>query len=297
MLHKTRKRLLRWILLPITALLILIVIAVGILYGQRQRLVTLAVKDLNQQIPGELIIGSSDISIFQNFPYISIGLNNVQLYADKSRTGKAIYQAGRMFVGFSLSDILRQEYHSKVIAFKNGRLDLVLEKDGKLNIEEAFRMPADSAASKKPLTTALDLDVKKFVLKEMEISFLDKGNGQRVVSQITRIQASFRDDSRQVDADLHGDMVVDYTHPGSGLQLAHKHLVTDIKLSYDKNSRLLKLPEGRVQLENSVFNPLTRNGRPVARHSPQVDLHLSGDKTGPVQTIHSPSLLKSSPKN
>src|ERR1700761_5259915 len=99
MLHKTRKRLLRWILLPIAALLILIVIAVGILYGQRQRIVALAVKDLNQQIPGELIVGGSDISIFQNFPYISIGLNNVRLYADKSRTGKPIYQAGRMFVG------------------------------------------------------------------------------------------------------------------------------------------------------------------------------------------------------
>jgi hypothetical protein len=275
MLHKTRKKLLRWILLPIAALLILILIAIGILYAQRQRLVDLAVKELNQRIPGELIVGSSDISVFQNFPYISIGLNKVLFYADKSRTGKPIYEAGRMFVGFSLSDILRQEYHAKVIAFRNGHLDLVQEKDGKLNIVEAIRMSSDSAASKKPGATTLDLDIKKFVLKDMEISFLDKGSEQRIVSQIARIQASLRDDSKQIDADLHGDMVLDYSHPGATFQLGHKRLITDIKLSYDKNTQLLRLPEGRLQLENAVFN-LT--GTADLLHDNLVDLRFSGDK-------------------
>jgi uncharacterized protein involved in outer membrane biogenesis len=274
MLHKTRKRLIRWIFLPIAGLVILILIAVGILYAQRQRLVELAVKELNGQIPGELIVGPSDIAIFQNFPYISIGLNNVQLYPDKSRGAEPIYEAGRIFVGFSLSDILRQEYHAKVIACKNGRLDLVQDKDGKLNITEALRMAPDTTTSKKPVT-ALDLDIKKFVLKEMEVSFVDKASGQKIASRITRIQTSFRADNRRINADLHGDMIVDYSHPGSGIQIANKHLLTDIKLGYDRNSQLLTLPEARIQLGNAVFNI---TGTADLLHDNLVDLHIAGDK-------------------
>ncbi len=274
MKRKTRKRLLRWILLPVASLAILVLTAISILYAERQRLVGLAVTELNKQWPGELVVGNSDISIFQNLPYISIGLDNVQFYAAKGRTGKPLYEAGRMYIGFSLPDILKRQYRVKVIALKNGHLDLVQDNNGKLNIREASRMATDTVATTTK-QAPLDLDVKKFVLKNMDISFLDRSNGQRIASHIDKIQASFLVDVQQVDADLHGDMLVGYSHPGTGLQLAHKHLTTDIKLSYNKDTRILKLPLGKLRLENAVFNI---EGTADLLHDNLVDLHFSGDK-------------------
>src|SRR5579872_5109293 len=67
MKRRSRKKLVRLILLPIVSLVILILIAIAILYSQQQRLVGLAVKELNKQLPGELVVGGSDISVFQNF--------------------------------------------------------------------------------------------------------------------------------------------------------------------------------------------------------------------------------------
>jgi len=47
MTRKTRKRLFRFLLLPILILVILVGIAATILFTQQERLVKLAVKDLN----------------------------------------------------------------------------------------------------------------------------------------------------------------------------------------------------------------------------------------------------------
>src|SRR5437588_68600 len=134
MKHRTRKILLRFILLPILSLLLLVGIAVTILYSQQQRLVALAVKELNLQLPGRLAIAGSDISVFQNFPYISIRLQQVQFYDSKLTVNKPIVEMEHLYVGFSLTDLLKQQYRVKAIALKDGHIDLVQDKDGKLNI-------------------------------------------------------------------------------------------------------------------------------------------------------------------
>src|ERR1700760_1070134 len=144
MTPKTRKRLLRFILFPILTLLLLIGIAVALLFSQQQRLVSMALDQLNKELPGELTIKGSDITIFQNWPYISIGLQQVKFYPGKNTGDKPIYEAERMFVGFSLPDVLKQKYRVKAIVLKNGRLQLVQDTAGRLNIVEAGRISTDT---------------------------------------------------------------------------------------------------------------------------------------------------------
>lgn len=270
-----RRKLFRFLLVPVISLLMLVIVAVAILYSQQQRLVSFAVKELNKQIPGELAVDGSEITVFQNFPYISIGLKNVQLYAAKGHAGKPLFQAERLFTGFSLPDILKQKYRVKVIVLKNGRLDLIQDTSGALNVAEAFRMNGDTADIKKAQSTGLDLDVKKFVLKNMDISFLDKRDRRQVAVHVTRIQSSFTDNDLQLDAGLQGDMVADLVQPGQASLLRHKRLQTDIKLSYTKRTKLLRLQEGKLQLEDAHF---TVTGTADLLHDNAVDIKFAGDK-------------------
>ncbi len=119
-------------------------------------------------------------------PFFSIflislsALNNVKFFPNKADSAKAIYEAERVYAGFSLPDILKQKYHVKVISMKDGHLDLIEEPDGELNLIEASQMRADSpttSANAKP--AYLDLDIQKFVLKNMDISYFDPKEGQR----------------------------------------------------------------------------------------------------------------------
>ncbi|HXO76840.1 MAG TPA: AsmA family protein, partial [Puia sp.] len=276
MTPKTRKRLLRFILIPVLSLLILIGIAVAILFTQQQRLVGLAVDQVNKELPGELTVGGSNITIFQNWPYISIGLQNVKFYASKQTSEKPIYEAERMFVGFSLPDILKQKYRVKAIVLKNGRLQLVQDTAGRLNIVEASRIQTDSTPSSGTSPKQMDLDIKKFVLKNMDINYQDNQSRQRVSAHIDRIQASFQLDSNsKVAADLKGALLVDFTRPGDTTLFRHKHLETDIQLSYDMPGKFLKLTEGKLKLEDAVFNI---TGTADLLHDNVVDMKITGDK-------------------
>ena len=275
MTPKTRKRIIRWTLFPIAGIILLVGIAVAILYSQQQRLVKLAVSELNKRLPGELAVGGSDISLFQNFPYISIGLNQVQFYPNKQPGTRPLYEAERLYVGFSLPDILQERYRVRAIALKNGHLDLIQEPDGQLNIVEASRMAPDTTVSTQKQGPGLDLDIRKLVLKNMTVSYLDPRQGQHLVTHIDRIQASLTDNDQLINATLDGKMLVDYTGPGDTTLFRRKHVETNIRLSYDKATRLVRLPEGRISLEEAVFNI---SGTADLLHSNTVDLHITGDK-------------------
>lgn len=275
MKRKARKRLIRLLLLIPCSLILLLIIAITILYFQQERLVRLAIKEFNKQLSGELVIGGSNISAFENFPYVSIRMNKVQFYASKQKTGKPIYGAERMYVGFSLPDILKQKYHVKVIALRKGHLDLVQDNSGKLNIVEAIRMRADTtAATTGNSSTELDLELKKVVLKGMDISYTDQQTKQQFVTSIERIQSSFRSDSANILADLNGKMLVDYIRPGDTSLFRHKHLETTLQLSYNKQSRFLKLTVGKLQLEEAIFNI---SGTADLLNGNMVDIKITGD--------------------
>ena len=144
---RLRKIIFRFLILPVIFLIILVLSATAVLYYQQQRLVKLAVSELNKQLPGELIVGGSDISVFQNYPYISIAVKNVRFFADKDTTGRTIFEAEKIYVGFNLTDILKQQYHAKVILLKNGCMDIVKD-NGRLNIMDAIRMSQDTTTYK-----------------------------------------------------------------------------------------------------------------------------------------------------
>ena len=272
---KTRKRLLRLILIPLIVLFLLVGVAFALLYSQQQRIVGLAVKELNKKFPGELAIGGSEISLFQNLPYISIALNKVQFFPNKLPGTAPIYEAERIYVGFSLPDILKQRYRVKAIAIKNGHLDLIEESDGQLNIVEASHMAPDTTTATTRGSAALDLDIKKFVLKNITVNYWNPKAGQKLSTHIDRIQSSFVDNDQQMNGTLGGNFMVDFTSPGDTVLLRHKHVETDISFSYAKTSKLLTLSEVKLQLEKALFK---LSGTADLAHDNTVNLQFAGDR-------------------
>jgi hypothetical protein len=275
MTGKTRKRILRILLIPIAILIILAGIAVGVLYSQQQRLINLAIKELNKQLPGELVIGGSMISPFQNFPYISIGLKDVKFFATKQQTGRPMYQLEKLYVGFSLPDILQQKYNVKVIFLKKGHLDVVRDNNGNLNIVEANRIQQDTITTAAAESAALDLDIKKIVLSDLEISFTDKPSGQHVNARISKIKTSFRAADNKIFADFTGGMIADYITPKDSSLFRNKHLNADFTVTYDQTKEFVTLTKGNLKLEDFSFSV---SGTADLKNGNDVDFKIKGDK-------------------
>lgn len=272
---KTRKRIFRILFIVLGSMLALVGIASIILYTQQERLTQMALRELNKQLPGDLVVGSSNIAPFENFPYVSIGLRNVTFYANKQHTGKPLYQVERLFVGFSLPDILKQKYNVKVLVVKNGYLHLVKERNGTINIVEANRMQADPVATTDTASAAMNLDIKKIILRDLEITFVDKVMGSTVSTKIDKIKTAFKMDGDLIDAAMDGKLVFDYLTPTDTIMFRHKHIETDLKLTYDTKKQFLKLPVGKLKLEKAKFNV---TGTFDMANGNNVDVVMEGDK-------------------
>ncbi|WP_261387450.1 AsmA family protein [Chitinophaga pinensis] len=256
-------------------MIILAGIAVGVLYSQQQRLINLAIKELNKQLPGELVIGGSMISPFQNFPYISIGLKDVQFFANKQKSGRPMYQLEKLYVGFSLPDILQQKYNVKVIFLKKGHLDIVRDNNGNLNIVEANRIQQDTVSTTAAESAALDLDIKKIVLRDLDISFTDKASGQHIKARIDKIKTAFKAADNKIYADFTGGMVADYITPKDSSLFRNKHLNADFTVTYDQTKEFVTLTKGNLKLEDFSFSV---SGTADLKNGNNVDFKIKGDK-------------------
>jgi phosphoglycerate-specific signal transduction histidine kinase len=104
------KRILKAFMITTGCFLLLVTIAVVLLFTQQQRITNLAVDELNKQFKGSFSIKKSSIDLFKNWPNVSIALHELRFFSDKTQTGTPIYQAEKLYVGFSLPDILQQRY-------------------------------------------------------------------------------------------------------------------------------------------------------------------------------------------
>ncbi|MCK7554134.1 AsmA family protein [Chitinophaga sedimenti] len=145
--NRLRKRIIRGLLITIGTFVALIAMAAIVLFTQQQRLTNLAVTELNKQFKGELTLEKSNISLFKNFPYVSIGLHGVRFYDNKKRNGKPIYQVEHAYAGFSLPDIFKGKYNVRRMMLRGGYLELVRSRDGQLNIIEAKNLAADTTTA------------------------------------------------------------------------------------------------------------------------------------------------------
>src|SRR5689334_5557999 len=91
----------KWILKPFIILLVWVVGLVGtgviLLMLNQERIVRMGIDELNSQIPGELVVDTSRISLFKHFPSVGVSLRQGKLYEDKAHSGPAVFAFERFY--------------------------------------------------------------------------------------------------------------------------------------------------------------------------------------------------------
>lgn len=270
---KRGKKIIRLLLIITGIFLLLVAIAGSILYSQQERLTQMAVRELNKQLPGELIIASSSISPFSNFPYISIALHDVRFFRDKKMDGAPLYQVERLYVGFSLPDVLQQRYNARVIVLANGKVHIARYANGAVDIIDAHTLKSDSSnASADTTTTALNLDLKKIILKNIDVTYHDDASGWKVTSHIDKIKTAFSMNANRIAINMDSKLTVDVTGKTDTSLFRHKQLQFTLSGVYDKQKETLTLPPGKIRLEAASLELEGLLSRQF------VDIKVKGDK-------------------
>jgi hypothetical protein len=274
--HSVKKWVVRPLLIIIVSLGVLVATGFLILSTQQERLVNLAVAELNKQLKGELVIEDSRISLFKNFPYVSVALHNGRFFADKTNQGKPICQFDRLYVGFSLPDLLEQKYNAKMLFLQGGYLDLVQEKDGTINLLQTANAPnTNTVQAVKDTTSSVTVNLKEVIVKEMNISFSDKASGRKFSSHIDELVSSFIMDSSRLAVVLNSDMKLDVVSETDTTLFRDKNLHLDVTAEYKWQSKVFHISGCNFTLQGTGFSV---TGDADLSDTTDVNFRIKGDK-------------------
>lgn len=273
-------RLKKWVVRPFLILLIVILAAGGVgfvvLTTQQERLVSIAIKEFNKQFKGELTVEGSRIALFENFPYVSVALKHGAFFPTKDRKSPPQFVFEKLYAGFSIQDIWNQQYNLKVLVLKGGTLNLTRDESGEITILEPA---ATTDAQTKSAPTAADsvsvaIDLKKIVLRDLEVNYQDMATGMMVSTNIDKVLSSVRMDGNALAIGLQGDMKISVKPTPDSVLFEEKPLRLDLVADYNMKSELFKISHCKLQLQEATF---AINGSADVSDSTKVDFRIKGE--------------------
>ncbi|MBT1704730.1 AsmA-like C-terminal region-containing protein [Chryseosolibacter indicus] len=270
----------KWVIRPLLILLISISVCLGIgfliLTTQQQRLVNMALQQLNKEFKGELSVEKSNISLFKNFPYISIGLHNTRFLPDKTGKGAPIYKFDRIYVGFSLPDLFQQKYNIRRLFIQGGYVNLVQEADGTINLLSAKNFQSDTIQTSSTDSSAFGtIDLQKAIFKNVNISYLDKASGRKLGTHIDKLTSSFKMDSSLLTLSISSNMELDVTTNTDSAFFRHKKFWLDAQADYRLEDKLFEIRKCNFKLEDAAFKVA---GTADLSERKKLDLKINGEK-------------------
>ena len=247
---KKRKIWIRAVLILILFPIVLFTIIVTLLYWKQDGVVQELVHTLNEDFEGHFEIKGSHISPFENFPYISIDLEELTIYENDTKNGKHILDIHDVYVGFNIGDILWGNMEIGSIVLNSGSINLVQHPDGSFNINDAL-------TTKKKIenpTEEFHLNLKSIELTAIDINKLNESNGMYFDLFINQAQSNFKTAGDDIQIFLDTKFIVTYIDNGDTTFIHDKHFDLHTEIDYIAEKEILKIVPSEITLEGAVFN-------------------------------------------
>lgn len=244
----------RKLVIGLAILLIPILLVCGAIIGvykNQRKLTQKAIEKVNEQFTGKLVVKDSNISPFAQFPYISIDLQGVQFFEDKDMQRLPIYEAGDIYLGFNLWDILRGDYQVKRIKIANGHLDLIKYENGDINLLMAKNVLADSTVQESD--ESLDFNLNELSFVNFNLSFADHTMDQTLSANIDGLTAAIRLTDEDVFLDLTAKLILDLYNGEQPTFFSNKSIELDLEMDFHRLDQVLEVFPSKLLLERSLF--------------------------------------------
>ncbi|AMS27056.1 hypothetical protein AEM51_08520 [Bacteroidetes bacterium UKL13-3] len=232
------KKITKVLLYSLLGLVSLLLFLIGFVWLQQDSIKQYAIKQLNEQLSAPVSVSSIDITFIEQFPRVSLLLNNVVI-RDPLRNKRNLLEARRLFFAFNLNDILTKKYNIKLIEIDSGHCHLFINEKGKSNY-----------AIFKETTSGSDdifLSLNHISLRNLNIVYENPESKQYydIDAQSLLLSGNFRGKKESLSAA--GELSVNKIIAGIQL-LKNKNITVDIALSIDESQSLYSLSKGNIRL-------------------------------------------------
>ncbi|WP_291779840.1 AsmA-like C-terminal region-containing protein [Cecembia sp.] len=253
--------------------IVLIGATVAILVFKQEAITQKAISAANSQFVGKLTVENSRVSILSDFPYISIDLRGVAFFENKAKDTRPFYEAGHLYLGFNIWDIIEGNYKVKSISISDGHADLVKYPNGDINILLAKGIESGTREEEGEM---VGFELAKVKISNFIISFEDKSDTMSYKVEVDEWKSSIRKREGNFAFDLKGNLIFDLLRHGKPTFFSEKNIHMDLDLNFDVQQQVLQLMPSKIGLEEALF---AANGKvDILEKGVEMDLRLEGQK-------------------
>lgn len=249
----------------------LISLAVLIVYFRQDSIVQGLVEDMNADYAGSFEIRESHISLFENFPYISIDIEGFKVYETKEKKTKEVFNLNHVYAGIDFWTIFIADIEFERLKFTKGDINIVQYKDGSTNIGNAFtELKKDENEEE-----LYNLNIKHIDLAEINISLYDESSGLNVLANVHNANSQFKTTETHVFGSFGGHFVMDVFDNGDTTFLSNKAFDFSTDIIFENAAEFLTIKPTHVRVDGAEFD---LSGSINFMENVFLDLNLSGNK-------------------
>ncbi len=238
---------------------------------KQEKIVQQLLTTFNKTMTGEITIRKSHIAPFKNFPFVSIALQDVILYADKSKSEEQeIIHLEDLYVGFDMLNVLQGNYQIKVIKLDEGHIDLIQDEQGNLNVVTALQLKDSEEESE-----TIDLSLDKIDLDNVSVSFSQPHKQDKIDVRFKHIHSTYKQKKNEMIIDLDTDFTGSLFKDGKQTLLHNKHFAIKTDMKYLAQEEKIILAPSQFTFEHIFLNI---EGFMELAGDKQMDLKIDGSQ-------------------
>lgn len=239
------------LLISFLIIALLITAAGAYLINNKKILTAFVLEQINKNLTAELQIEGSDVTIFKNFPNVSLDLIGVSI----NQSNKTLFKANHVYLGFNIEDIINKKYHIQVIKIDSGLANLAIDENGISNFDIVKKTDTTGSSND---TTQFLLELARVDIDNFELKFQNRQS-----KQITHCFIHEADFKGKLSADVFelqiSSKAMVYKISNDGLNfIKDKNTEIDARINIDNTKKTYAFTDARLKIDEL---DLSLNGR------------------------------------
>lgn len=262
-----------WHLVAVVLALLFIIpsIVLAIIYSNQDAIIQQQIETVNKDHKGLISVGDVHLAPFKNFPYISIKIDDVQVFESKQDSTAVILDVADIYLGFKLWDIVAGNYDIQTLLVEDGFFNIVLHEDGTNNLQNALATPDQGAEE-----DSLNIHLQKIKLRNLDIHKFDETTQVDVETFIYTADGSFKTNTDSIKSHVDAVFEMNVINNGDTTYVRHKHFEFHTDFTFAKESGMLTFNSSKITLEHGDFE---LKGSVDTQNEMTLDLVVQGDKS------------------
>ena len=262
----------RWKRIVLVLILVPIPLIAGLLlYVQNNQaeIINDQVALLNQAYKGRITVGNSELSLFGNFPDLSIKVYDVQIFETKADDAPLIMDVKDIYVGFNLWDMVSGNYDIHSLRVEDGVFNIVVHEDNSSNIQNSLASRAEDGSS------FTNVHLEKIRLKNLDVHTLDEATHTDVETFIYDGKGGFRTTDSIIAGHIDTELELNVIKEGDTTFIRKKHFEIHTDLVFNESKGILDIAPSGIVMENGDFE---LEGSIDTKNDMDLDLAIKGTK-------------------